>query len=28
MLLYGSGLVLIGFVLRRRLAPVGMAARA
>jgi len=28
MLLYGSGLVLIGFVLRRRLAPVGLAARA
>jgi hypothetical protein len=28
MLLYGSGLVLIGFVLRRRLTPVGMAARA
>ena len=28
MLLYGTGLVLIGFVLRRRLAPVGMAARA
>jgi len=28
MLLYGSGLVLIGFVLRRRLAPIGIAARA
>jgi hypothetical protein len=28
MLLYGTGLVLIGFVLRRRLAPVGMAAQA
>jgi hypothetical protein len=28
MLLYGSGLVLIGFVLRRRLSPIGMVARA
>ena len=28
MLLYGSGLVLIGLVLRRRLAPIGVAARA
>jgi len=27
MLLYGSGLVLIGFVLRRRLSPVGMVVR-
>jgi hypothetical protein len=27
MLLYGSGLVLIGFVLRRRLSPVGLVAR-
>jgi len=28
MLLYGSGLVLIGFALRRRLSPVGMVVRA
>jgi hypothetical protein len=27
MLLYGSGLVLIGFVLRRRLSPIGMVVR-